>query len=563
MDDVTSKLKKLFKTKPKGFKGSGQKLGSNAQAASSAISAPARPSQPTARRLPQPASPREKPTPPASKHPLGLRSAPASDRTDVPPASVLTTGAYIAPEEEEPTEAQKEAFALLRIAPQRGAAAEILSKVLRNIVEHPTEAKYRKLKLNNKKVQQCVVNVDGGLELLQASGFELVFDESSPEPQAAAPSHVPDHVPSSEAADPAQAQPDCQAGALGSESKGEAPAAECEAVGYLWFPEEAELWVLQAALQLLRPLTPLPFSKPSKGNTASTGSEQPPPQLPFTGQSRTASSGSSQAAISDQPATSQAAVGPASAGLGSSSSSSTRLGTASSNQPATSHAATGAPTAGVGSSSSSSSSTRLGTASEPTQLGGRSQAGRHDTSATGRGGQESPHSGPTASAPINLAEPRPRKTQVLLPSETDAQVPEWVFQQSPAELKQAFMTAKKRREMDSMLMTRAYREKLAGGKTQKGAYIYAVIRVRLPEGLLLQGEFNAREPVTAVFEWVSDCLRDPSLTYELILPTRRPLVTSMGRVSEADLLPSALLNLRFDSPQQMPSLRNTLLQQVE
>ncbi len=49
------------------------------------------------------------------------------------------------------------------------------------------------------------------------------------------------------------------------QSKGAAPAAECEAVGYLWFPEDAELWVLQAALQLLRPLTPLPFSKPSTG----------------------------------------------------------------------------------------------------------------------------------------------------------------------------------------------------------------------------------------------------------------------------------------------------------
>ncbi len=48
-------------------------------------------------------------------------------------------------------------------------------------------------------------------------------------------------------------------------------------------------------------------------------------------------------------------------------------------------------------------------------------AGLHDTSATGRGGQESPQSGPSASAPINLAEPRPRKTQVLLPAETDAQ----------------------------------------------------------------------------------------------------------------------------------------------
>ncbi len=53
-------------------------------------------------------------------------------------------------EEEEPTEAQKEAFALLRIAPQRGAAAEILSKVLRNIVEHPTEAKYRSVRDNPK-----------------------------------------------------------------------------------------------------------------------------------------------------------------------------------------------------------------------------------------------------------------------------------------------------------------------------------------------------------------------------------------------------------------------------
>ncbi|KAA6417747.1 MAG: hypothetical protein FRX49_12333 [Trebouxia sp. A1-2] len=518
MDEVTSKLKKLFKTKPKGFKGSGQKLGSNAQqAAPSATSAPARPSQPTPQHFPQQASPRsrEKPTPPASKHPLGLRSAPPSDRTDVPPASVLVTGAYIAPEEEEPTEAQEEAFALLRLAPQRGAAAEILSKVLRNIVEHPAEAKYRKLKLNNKKVQQCVVNVDGSLELLQASGFELVFDESSPEPQAAAPSHVTETVPSTEAA---QAQLDSQAGALLSESKGPAPASECEAIGYLWFPEEAELWLLQAALQLLRPLTPLPFSKSSTGSTASMRTELLQPQLPFTGQSHTARSSSSGTASSSQPATSHTAIGPATAGI-----------------------------------NSSSTNTRLDTSSEQAQLSGRSEAGLHDTSAAGRGGQEPPQSGPTASAPINLAEPRPRKTQV----------PDWVFQQSPVELKQAFMTAKKRREMDSVLMTRAYREKLAGGKTQKGAYIYAVIRVRVPEGLLLQGEFNAREPVTAVFEWVSDCLRDPSLTYELILPTRRPLVTSMGRVSEADLLPSALLNLRFDTPQQMPSLCNTLLQQVE
>lgn len=84
---------------------------------------------------------------------------------------------------------------------------------------------------------------------------------------------------------------------------------------------------------------------------------------------------------------------------------------------------------------------------------------------------------------------------------------------------------------------------------------------------VLQGEFNAREPVTAIFEWVSDSLRDPGQTYDLILPSRRPLEASMGTVSEADLLPAALLNLMFSAPvsgqQEMPSLSPSLLQQVE
>jgi len=41
-----------------------------------------------------------------------------------------------------------------------------------------------------------------------------------------------------------------------------------------------------------------------------------------------------------------------------------------------------------------------------------------------------------------------------------------------------------------------------------------------------------------VFEWLTDCLRDAGGTYELITPTRRPLVTSMGTIRTADLLPS-------------------------
>ncbi len=36
----------------------------------------------------------------------------------------------------------------------------------------------RKLRLGNKKIQEEVVNVSGGIEFLQAAGFQLVFDDA-------------------------------------------------------------------------------------------------------------------------------------------------------------------------------------------------------------------------------------------------------------------------------------------------------------------------------------------------------------------------------------------------
>lgn len=71
-----------------------------------------------------------------------------------------------------------------------------------------------------------------------------------------------------------------------------------------------------------------------------------------------------------------------------------------------------------------------------------------------------------------------------------------------------------------------------------------------------------------MFEWVTDALRDPGRTYELITPIRRPLVTANGTVAQADLLPSSLLNFRWLDPHvigaasQLPSLRDELLAQT-
>lgn len=47
--------------------------------------------------------------------------------------------------------------------------SDTLQKILLNIVRNPTDPKYKKIRLGNPKIQAAVVDVDGGLELLQVN----------------------------------------------------------------------------------------------------------------------------------------------------------------------------------------------------------------------------------------------------------------------------------------------------------------------------------------------------------------------------------------------------------
>jgi hypothetical protein len=52
-----------------------------------------------------------------------------------------------------------------------------MGKVFRNILSEPTEGKYRRLRLGNKRIQEAIVDVDGGVELLQVSiAVSLLLD---------------------------------------------------------------------------------------------------------------------------------------------------------------------------------------------------------------------------------------------------------------------------------------------------------------------------------------------------------------------------------------------------
>ena len=58
---------------------------------------------------------------------------------------------------------------------QGNQSSSTIAKVLANIAAHPAEAKYRKLRLANKRIQETIVDVDGGVELLQVHLPSNVF----------------------------------------------------------------------------------------------------------------------------------------------------------------------------------------------------------------------------------------------------------------------------------------------------------------------------------------------------------------------------------------------------
>jgi UBX domain-containing protein 6 len=107
-------------------------------------------------------------------------------------------------------------------------------------------------------------------------------------------------------------------------------------------------------------------------------------------------------------------------------------------------------------------------------------------------------------------------------------------------------------------MTRTQREARQGTGSAAAA-TRARLRIRFPEGVVLQGDFGAGEPLTAVFEFVTGALRDAGSCYELVLPSRKQLPVVGCVRAQAELLPSCLLNFRLVAdavaPQAAPGAR--------
>lgn len=71
-------------------------------------------------------------------------------------------------------------------------------------------------------------------------------------------------------------------------------------------------------------------------------------------------------------------------------------------------------------------------------------------------------------------------------------------------------------ESASILKTKAMREREELRYIQR--YRFALIRVRFPDGVYLQGTFNVYEKLEQIYEFVRSCLNNEGLDFKLMSP---------------------------------------------
>ncbi|XP_054645240.1 UBX domain-containing protein 6 isoform X1 [Dunckerocampus dactyliophorus] len=100
-------------------------------------------------------------------------------------------------------------------------------------------------------------------------------------------------------------------------------------------------------------------------------------------------------------------------------------------------------------------------------------------------------------------------------------------------------------EKNSMLRTKAMRER--DEQRERRKYNYTLLRIRLPDGNLLQGTFYAWDRLSVLFAFVRDSLVDGWQPFELIAPGGHKLHESSDvALAECNLVPAALLSLAWD-----------------
>ncbi|KAJ8374444.1 hypothetical protein SKAU_G00050240 [Synaphobranchus kaupii] len=141
-----------------------------------------------------------------------------------------------------------------------------------------------------------------------------------------------------------------------------------------------------------------------------------------------------------------------------------------------------------------------------------------------------------------------RRTQAFRPSPnaTRFELPPDFYNLTAEELKREQQLKSEVVDRNAMLRTKAMREREEQRERRK--YNYTLLRVRLPDGTLLQGTFLARERVAALYQFVRESLVDGWQPFELVAPGGHKLKEAEEvALNECSLVPAALLSFSWDA----------------
>ncbi|RZC43041.1 UBX domain-containing protein 6, partial [Asbolus verrucosus] len=141
-----------------------------------------------------------------------------------------------------------------------------------------------------------------------------------------------------------------------------------------------------------------------------------------------------------------------------------------------------------------------------------------------------------------------RCIQVLSPAQAARRVdlPQEFYALTPEEVKKEQQLRTEVMEKQMQLRTKAMREKDELREIRK--YKFAIIRVRFPDGLYLQGTFSVYEKFSEVLDFVQDNLEHSGLPFILTSPTGHKFEESDNDTSLAQLklVPAIILTFQWD-----------------
>lgn len=149
-----------------------------------------------------------------------------------------------------------------------------------------------------------------------------------------------------------------------------------------------------------------------------------------------------------------------------------------------------------------------------------------------------------AAEPIQYQLDRGMKVFYSSSSSSKFEVPDEFYAISPEELKKEQQRRQEAVEKTGMLRTKAMRERDELRELRK--YRFTLVRIRLPDGVLLQGTFKATEKLLSLYDFVRSLLLNDWMPFYLQTSGGSKLTEEEKTLAELGLCPAVVIHFLWD-----------------